>query len=152
MTPPIDTPTEDLIFYKFGNFMEDVFEETRIKVNPLAPSRIGCLFLCPVLDSGFCKQPQAWEDRTHVYQVLFTGTIFTTSSEVWTEAGFGSRRYLGAGLDYWGDPQRMEAAKREIARWAESYWKGRDSYGMEESICEGIAIIEDLIYVKDGIV
>jgi hypothetical protein len=152
--PPIDADPEMLVHYKIWNFQEDVFDEVRIKTNPEAPSRIGCIFLCPKLDSGFCSKPSEWSARTHVYEVLFSGTIFTTDSEMWTEARQDCMRALGGNM-YGGAPSRWlntaarERAKDEISSWARSYWQGNTSYGMEESICDGVAILGDLIYVKE---
>jgi len=61
--------------------IEAVFESERIKANPELPSRLSTVYVCPIRDSGFCKNK-----GLYVYRVEVTGAVFTTDGGMWTEA------------------------------------------------------------------
>ena len=96
--------------------MEEIFEEVRLAVNPSAPSRLNCVYLCENLEGlqggSYCSYPtnKAGEET---YEIELKGSyeIFKTNSEYWTEAYFRSNH----GTD-----------EEEIKRWAEAYWEGSE--------------------------
>ena len=91
--------------------LENLYEEVRKEVNPSAPSRFNCVYVCPSLN-GFCREPSG--SRTSighqggVYRVRVTGKVFFTDAEMWTEGNFSSYR------------SGVEAARG----YARSYWEG----------------------------
>jgi hypothetical protein len=139
------TPTDEddaIIFQRsqtYLNWLEDLFEEVRIKVRPEAPSRIGSLMLCPRFGEGFCSKPRSYSARTHVYEIRVTGKAYTTDSEMFTEARIQSARSLGRELHRWGDVGAMKDAEGTIRSYARSYWSeglDRDDYIQEYFITE----------------
>lgn len=109
--------------------LEDVFEGVRQKHAPGAPSRLSCVFVCPVYGRGFCSESNTWLTTSgkYVYRVSVTGTVFTTDGGMWTEARF--------------DPMRAEG-------WASSYWNPRGNVLInhaEETLVEGtVTVVEAL--------
>lgn len=107
--------------------LEAVFEEVRKREAPKAPSRLDCVFVCPIKDSGFCQSGKS----KYVYRVRVQGTVFTTDGGFWTEATFG----------------RIENA----AGWAMSYWNPDSNPNRlrinraEESLVDGTVIVEALV-------
>ena len=90
--------------------LEDLYEEARQALNPTAPSRLNCVYVCPALN-GFCRKPTNRTSIGHqggIYRVRVTGKVFFADAEYWTEGSFRYGR---------GD---IEGAKS----YAEGYWEG----------------------------
>jgi hypothetical protein len=99
---PISGPIQDAME------IEKIYEEVRQEINPTAPSRFNCVYVCPTLN-GFCKK-QASSSRTGgVFRVRVSGKVFFTDAEYWTEGVIRSQRY-----------KNMDEARS----WANSYWEG----------------------------
>tara|TARA_R110001592_G_scaffold362034_1_gene674617 strand:- start:17 stop:724 length:708 start_codon:yes stop_codon:yes gene_type:complete len=77
--PPIgfEIPTSKMD--ESNNKVEMLFEEARKKINPDAPSRLACVFVCPDL-SYVCNPHDVELDHIYgpVYEVEVTGKIFAT--------------------------------------------------------------------------
>lgn len=116
LTIPRSTPRESPV--------EDIFEQVRRRVNPQAPSRLDCVFVCPALQ-GWCRPGRL--DAPFIYRVRVTGRVFTTDGGLFTEARFR--------------PENAES-------WAEGYWLPRGNVAMnmaEESLVDGKVVIEQQI-------
>jgi hypothetical protein len=110
---------------------EAIFEAVRRELNPDAPSRLNCVFVCPIEGSGFCSNSK-YSRRAHVYKVKVTGKVFTTDGGLWTEAMMVPKN--------WSEEDRAES----IRSWAKEYWKPRDNVRInmaEEVLVEGTVVI-----------
>lgn len=107
--------------------LEEVFERVRKELAPDAPSRLDCVFVCPLNRRGFCRH----NDERHVYRVKVTGTIFTTDGGLWTEA-----------MIY---PESVED-------WAEQYWQPTKwlltSHAEEVLVRGTVTVIENVFQAK----
>ncbi len=109
--------------------LEDVFERARQQYAPGAPSRLNCVFVCPVYGRGFCSESGSWlaNSGKYMYRVSVTGTVFTTDGGLWTEARF--------------NPEHADS-------WARSYWNPRGNVQVnhaEETLVDGtVTVIEAL--------
>ena len=117
--------------------LEDIYEAVRLEINPTAPSRFNCVYVCPSLN-GFCRKPSDRSSLGHkgdVYKVNVTGKVFFADAEMWTEGHFRlDRGDSGGAIDY-----------------AISYWEGADQkearspseYSLHEALVEGtVTVIE----------
>jgi hypothetical protein len=111
--------------------LEGIFEQVRQRLAPQAPSRLDCVFVCPLPERGFCSHSTSWRgDGKFVYKVSVTGNTFTTDGGYWTEAKFR--------------PERAES-------WAESYWNPRGRITdnrAEETLVEGKVIVVESMWEK----
>lgn len=104
--------------------VEDAFERVRRRVRPTAPSRLNCVYVCPLQGSGFCS---GGGSRAYVYKVRVTGKVYTTDGGLFTEAMF--------------NPDHAES-------WAEGYWDPKGSITVnraEESLVEGTVVVEEQV-------
>lgn len=83
--------------------VEEVFEKVRKQINPEAPSRFNCVYVCPSL-GGFCSEPA--KGRGSVYKVKVTGKVFFTNSEEWVGSLNNAEAYAEA---YWRGLSPSEA-------------------------------------------
>jgi hypothetical protein len=103
---------------------EDLFEEVRKEVNPSAPSRLKCVFVCPTLGSGFCGGHATRNDFT--YEVRVSGKVFATDGGLWSRA-------------------REARTVEGIRAYARDYWLPEgplDLDGEEEILVDGAVIVE----------
>lgn len=77
--PPIGFEIPISQMDEVNNKVEMLFEEARKKINPDAPSRLACVFVCPDL-SYVCNPYDIEFDHIYgpVYEVEVTGKIFAT--------------------------------------------------------------------------
>lgn len=100
--------------------VEDIFEEARLTYAPGAPSRLNCIYVCPILGSGFCS---TYKRHPYLYKVKVWGMTFTTDGGCFTEARF--------------NPEQAES-------WARQYWIPRGNITVnraEETLVEGRVIV-----------
>ena len=88
--------------------IENIYEEVRKEINPTAPSRLNCIYVCATLN-GFCEKQAASSRTGGVFRVKVSGNVFATDAEYWTEGVLKSRRYKSVD---------------EARSWARSYWEG----------------------------
>ncbi len=111
--------------------IEEIFEQVRRRVAPEAPSRLNCVFVCPVSKRGFCSQSSTGYGN-YVYRVSVTGKVFTTDGGFWTEAVF--------------NPKSAE-------QWAEAYWNPRGSITMnlaEEALVDGKVVVVKQVWESES--
>lgn len=114
--------------------VERIFEEVRKETNPSAPSRLSCVFVCPMNGRGFCSGRM---DRKYVYKVRVTGTVFLTDGGYFTEAIFRFR----------------ERGEEGLRGWAESYWEVSSNVlnnHAEEVLVDGVVRVERLMNGDDS--
>ena len=114
---------------------EAIFESVRRKLNPDAPSRLDCVFVCPIKGSGFCSGSK-YSSRSHIYKVKVTGKVFTTDGGYWTEAMMVPRN--------WSEEDRFD----RIKGWAKEYWNPRGNITVnmaEETLVDGTVVIVEQI-------
>jgi len=123
--------------------IEALYEEVRRELNPTAPTRFNCVYVCPSLN-GFCKKPTGSSvgHAGGVYRVRVSGKIFVTDAEYWTEGIVRGQR---------GD---IEGARG----FAEGYWEGIPladarnldpdyaSYTYHEALVDGTVTIIERVY------
>lgn len=102
--------------------LEKELENVRLKINPDAPSRLNCIFLCPDL-SGWCD---CGGYNKKVCEVEATGKIFIADYEDYTLIS-----------DTW----RGRRPREDFQRYAERYWElGGGSY-YPEVLLDGNAVV-----------
>ena len=116
---------------------EQIFEEARKELNPSAPSRFSCVYVCPTLN-GFCSEPRYGRS---VYKVKVSGKVFYADAENWS-----------------GAVQRFERFKKidVFKDFAEYYWEGLsqeqamtdDDYLYYEALVDGTVEVIEKMYEK----
>ena len=120
--------------------IENIYEEVRLELNPTAPSRFNCVYICPSLN-GFCRKPVGtrFGHLGGVYKVRVTGNVFFADAEMWTEGSFSYDR---------GD---IEGARD----YAVGYWEGLDpqevrypdsEYSFHEALVDGTVTVIERVY------
>jgi len=123
--------------------IENLYEEVRRELNPTAPSRFNCVYVCPSLN-GFCKKPSglSFGHQGGVYRVRVSGNVFVTDAELWTEGITRGQR---------GD---MSSARG----YAEGYWEGMSlqeaknpnpdytAYQYHEALVDGTVTVIERVY------
>ena len=115
-------PASKKILERFPE-ISDVFEKVRKDINPNAPSRNNCAYVCDSLEKGsYCAMYVDSPERT-IYEVKLHNPqkIFEADGEWWTEAVFNSPTMTALG--------NWDA----VRHYAETYWEGViEDWGIKE--------------------
>ena len=109
----------------FHKELEEIFEKERLEVNPEAPSRLNCVYLCKNLKgfagNSFCRDEDTdfMGKPIETYEIQLRGDyqIFKANAEMWTEAS----------IRYEHDPDASR-------RYARAYWQGETWSGSIDEI------------------
>lgn len=101
--------------------LENRLEEIRKRVNPQAPSRLTCKFICPDL-SGWCE----CNSRKNICEVEVTGNIFIADYEEYSNVSDSWRGYR---------------SRSDFSEYAERYWEPTGNAYFPEVLVDGKVVV-----------
>ena len=130
-TPPIgfQVPVWNLSTNAHPRFKlaEDTLEGTRKRVNPNAPSRLNCVYVCPGRD-GWCSMSNP---NSELFRVSVTGKIYQTDAQIYSDI----TNYI---LDH-----KIQHADERLLGLCENYWKPWHYQQLPEVLVDGTVTIMD---------
>ena len=111
--------------------LEETVEKRRQKYNPDAVSRLNCIFVCPVLNNGWCSCNNKYkpdEEKKRLCEVEVTGKIYIGDIDLYSSI---------IGMYKQGDRRDVDVMEDYIER----YWTNGNRAYSPEALVDGKVIV-----------